>query len=380
MEESSSLGGMFKLSGSNYSIWKPSMLDLLYCKDLYLPLQGDEAKPKDMSDDDWIIMHRKTVGYIRRFIEHSIFHHFANEEKADVLWKKIEAMFERKNALNKAFIIRKIVRLRYVESANMTEHLNAYQGLINQSINMKISLDDEVIALLLLSSLPDSWDTLVVSISNSAPGGALTLQMVKDCLLNEESRRREQDHSSETKAMVAENSDRGRSKNRNSQNTRDKSRGKSKHKKDFKCHYCGGPNHYERDCRKKKRDQTQGNNENAEKNTTAVATDGDVVVVCDDACVSSSCQQTDGKETEDYGGDIQPEQGDPIDDGAGDEETRPAQDEVPPVRRSVRERQPSTRYSPHEYVMLTDGGEPQSFAEAMAHDQKEKCCQPARDH
>ncbi|KAG6432970.1 hypothetical protein SASPL_104566 [Salvia splendens] len=293
MEESSSLGGMFKLSGSNYSIWKPSMLDLLYCKDLYLPLQGDEAKPKDMSDDDWIIMHRKTVGYIRRFIEHSIFHHFANEEKADVLWKKIEAMFERKNALNKASIIRKIVRLRYVESANMTEHLNAYQGLINQSINMKISLDDEVIALLLLSSLPDSWDTLVVSISNSAPGGALTLQMVKDCLLNEESRRREQDHSSETKAMVAENSDRGRSKNRNSQNTRDKSRGKSKHKKDFKCHYCGGLNHYERDCRKKKRDQTRGNNENAEKDTTAVATDGDVVVVCDDACVSSSCQQTD---------------------------------------------------------------------------------------
>ena len=49
MEESSSLGGMFKLSGSNYSIWKPSMLDLLYCKDLYLPLHGDDAKPKDMS-------------------------------------------------------------------------------------------------------------------------------------------------------------------------------------------------------------------------------------------------------------------------------------------------------------------------------------------
>ncbi|KAG6395193.1 hypothetical protein SASPL_145834 [Salvia splendens] len=293
MEESSSLGGMFKLSGSNYSIWKQSMLDLLHCKDLYLPLHGDDAKPKDMSDDDWIIMHRKTVGYIRRFVEHNIFHHFANEEKADVLWKKMEAMFERKNALNKASIIRKIVRLRYVESANMTEHLNAYQGLINQSINMKISLDDEVIALLLLSSLPDSWDTLVVSISNSAPRGALTLQMVKDCLLNEESRRREQDHSSETKAMVAENSDRGRNKNRNSQNTRDKSRGKSKHKKDFKCHYCGGPNHYERDCRKKKRDQMRGNNENAEKDTMAVATDGDVVVVCDDACVSSSCQQTD---------------------------------------------------------------------------------------
>ena len=156
MEDSSSLGGMFKLKGSNYSIWKPSMLDLLYCKDLYLPLEGDSAKPEKMSEEEWKILHRKTVRYIRRFLEHSIFHHFANEEKADVLWKKMEAMFERKNALNKASIIRKIVRLRYKKGANMTEHLNAYQGLINQSINMKIPLDDEVIALLLLSSLPDS--------------------------------------------------------------------------------------------------------------------------------------------------------------------------------------------------------------------------------
>ncbi|KAG6401055.1 hypothetical protein SASPL_137900 [Salvia splendens] len=37
----------------------------------------------------------------------------------------------------------------------------------------------------------------------------------------------------------------------------------------------------------------RGNNENAEKDITAVATDGDVVVVCDDACVSSSCQHSD---------------------------------------------------------------------------------------
>ncbi|KAG8363646.1 hypothetical protein BUALT_Bualt19G0044200 [Buddleja alternifolia] len=148
----------------------------------------------------------------------------------------------------------------------------------------------------LVCSLPDSWDTLVVSVSNSAPNGDLTLQVVKDCLLNEESRRKEQAFSTEQNALVTENSDRrGRNKNRGPQHQRDKSRGKSKFKGDFKCHYCGGPNHYERDCRKKKRDQKNGNNENKkdDKDTTAVATDGDVVIICDDACVSSSCQETD---------------------------------------------------------------------------------------
>lgn len=38
----------------------------------------------------------------------------------------------------------------------------------------------ELQALLLLSSFPDNWDTLVVSFSNSTPQGALTLDLIKD--------------------------------------------------------------------------------------------------------------------------------------------------------------------------------------------------------
>ena len=54
---------------------------------------------------------------------------------------------------------------------------------------MEIVLDDELLALLLLNSLPDSWETLVVSLSNFAPNGKLTFDMIKDSLLNEEIRR-----------------------------------------------------------------------------------------------------------------------------------------------------------------------------------------------
>lgn len=56
---------------------------------------------------------------------------------------------------------------------------------------MKMNLHDELQALLLLSSLPDSWETLVISLSNSAPNGNLTMDMVKDNTLNEEARRKE---------------------------------------------------------------------------------------------------------------------------------------------------------------------------------------------
>ena len=55
---------------------------------------------------------------------------------------------------------------------------------------MKIILDDELQALLLLSSFPNSSETLVVSVNNSAPNMKLTLDMVTDMLQNEESKRK----------------------------------------------------------------------------------------------------------------------------------------------------------------------------------------------
>ena len=36
-----------------------------------------------------------------------------------------------------------------------------------------------------------------------------------------------------------------------------------------------------------------------------------------------------------------------------------------PLQRSTRQRFPSSRYSPKEYVLLTDGGEPECYEEAM---------------
>ena len=75
---------MFKLNASNYSIWKPRMEDMLYCKDLFDPIDGDEAQG-DKEDKDWERMNRKTVGFIRQWIDDSVFHHVAQETKADAL-------------------------------------------------------------------------------------------------------------------------------------------------------------------------------------------------------------------------------------------------------------------------------------------------------
>ena len=144
-----------------------------------------------MSDRDWEKLNRKTIGCIRQCIDVSVFHHVSQETNAEALWEKLRSLYERKIAQNKAFIARKLVNLKLKEGKSIAEHLSKFQDLVNQMVTMKLVIDDKLQALLLLSSLPNSWETLVVSLSNSAPNGVLQLAMLKDSLLNEETKRKD---------------------------------------------------------------------------------------------------------------------------------------------------------------------------------------------
>ena len=140
---------------------------------------------------------------------------------------------------------RKLVNLKLKEGRSVAEHLSEFQDLVNQMVTMKLIIDDELQALLLLSSLPDSWETLVVSLSNYAPNGVLQLAMVKDSLFNEETRRKDMGKNN-AQALVIEN--RGRSNTRNSKG-RGKSRSQLESKGKFKCFYCDKEGHVKRNCK-----------------------------------------------------------------------------------------------------------------------------------
>ena len=83
-----------------------------------------------------------------------------------------------------------LVNLKLKEGRSVAKHLSEFQELVTQMVIMKLIIDDELQALLLLSSLHDHYETLVVSLNNSAPNCVLQLAMVKDRLFNEETRRK----------------------------------------------------------------------------------------------------------------------------------------------------------------------------------------------
>ena len=159
--------------------------------------------------------------------------------------KNLKDLYKRKIAQNKVFAIRKLVNLKYRDGRSVAKHLSDFQNLVNQLSTMKIMLDDELQALLLLTSLPDSWETLVVLLSNSTSNEKLSLVQLKDNVFNEETRRKDL-RIDNSQTLVVEN--KGRSKSRR-RSRKSKDRSQSQFRRKFNCHNCGEEEHIKRNCK-----------------------------------------------------------------------------------------------------------------------------------
>ena len=58
-------GPMIKLTTMNYLFWKSMMEDLQNYKDLYDPIEGENAKPSDKLEADRKNLKKKALGTIR---------------------------------------------------------------------------------------------------------------------------------------------------------------------------------------------------------------------------------------------------------------------------------------------------------------------------
>ncbi|GFS43592.1 hypothetical protein Acr_00g0085960 [Actinidia rufa] len=174
------LGAMIMLSATNYALWKSRMEDILFCKDLHDPLENKGEKPIEKKDEEWTKMNRKIIGLIRQCIGHEVFHHVAQETSAYGLWTKLEKMYQAKTSRNKALLMRRLVNLK-LQRGTVAEYTSEFQNLVNQLASIDLHFDDEMQALLLLSSLPESWETLVVFSQQFRAGWEVDYEYSQGC-------------------------------------------------------------------------------------------------------------------------------------------------------------------------------------------------------
>ncbi|CAH9071013.1 unnamed protein product [Cuscuta europaea] len=154
-------------------------------------------------------------------------------------------------------------------------------------------------ALFLLSSLPDSWETLVVSISNSALDGVLSLDVIQESMFHEQIIRKVMGVDN-THVLVVEI--RGRSKKRGPKyHNNSRSGSKSSDGKNLTtCNHCKKPDHIKKYCfhlkgeqRKKNGSQKEGDDKNI-ATTSSKSDDDDVTLIS----ATSECHHVDSSYSE----------------------------------------------------------------------------------
>jgi hypothetical protein len=176
-----------KFNGQNYQLWKMQMEDYLYQKDLFLPLSRVAKKPTAMKDEEWEILDRKALGTIRLSLAASVAFNISKENTTKGLMDALAKLYEKPSASNKVFLMKRLFNMKMSEGGSVADHLNEFNTVTNQLSSVKVDFDDEVRALLILCSLPESWNGLVMAVSNSVSGSnTLKFDDVVGVILSEE--------------------------------------------------------------------------------------------------------------------------------------------------------------------------------------------------
>jgi hypothetical protein len=116
----------------------------------------------------------------------SVAHNVVKEKTTAGLMAALSSMYEKPSANNKVHLMKKMFNLKMVEGASVAQHFNEFNTITNQLSSVEIDFDDEIRALIVLASLPNSWEAVRMAVSNSAGKSKLSYEDVRDLVLGEE--------------------------------------------------------------------------------------------------------------------------------------------------------------------------------------------------
>ncbi|MFS7935838.1 putative RNA-directed DNA polymerase [Helianthus anomalus] len=182
-------------------------------------------------------------------------------------------MYEKSSASNRVFLMRELFNMRMNEGSSVADHIKDVNSILSSLAIVGMKLDDDTQAVVLLSSLPDSWSGFVTTVTETTGTGNLKFDRVRDTVLGEDVRRRNTSGGS-TSGMFSVSRRRGN-------NRRSGSRGKSLFKvgKNLRCWNCGEKGYVKNKCPDPKK-------EDGNQHVNSVVSDEsncDVLVCCEES-------------------------------------------------------------------------------------------------
>ncbi|MFS8024056.1 putative RNA-directed DNA polymerase [Helianthus anomalus] len=257
-----------KFNGIDFAWWRMQIEALLGECDLDVVLEEKPAGMDKAAEAIWNSKDKKARGKITLALTRRVAFNIMKETTARDMLEALSNMYEKPSAGNRVFLMRELSNMRMNEGSSVADHINEVNSILSRLATVGMKLDDDTQAVVLLSSLPDSWSGFVTTVTETAGTGNLKFDRARDSVLGEDVRRRNISGGS-TSGMFSVS--RGRGNNRSNG-----SRGKSLSKvgKNVRCWNCGEKGHVKNGCPDpKKEDGKQHVN-----SVMSDESDGDVLV------------------------------------------------------------------------------------------------------
>ncbi|GJR91241.1 retrovirus-related pol polyprotein from transposon TNT 1-94 [Tanacetum coccineum] len=176
-----------KFNGNNFSLWKLKMKAILR-KDKCLAAISE--RPAEVTDDSkWDEMDENAIANLHLALADGVLSSIEEKKSAKEIWDHLARLYEARSLHNKKFLKRKLYALRMTESTSVTEHVNNLNTLFSQLTSLSCKIDSQERAKILLQSLPDSYDHVIINLTSNVLSDYLVFDDVDAAILEEENRR-----------------------------------------------------------------------------------------------------------------------------------------------------------------------------------------------
>ena len=115
---------------------------------------------------DFETKNEKAMASIILSLHPSQLNHVKNCETDFVAWKILHDIHQLSGPARKVMLFRKSLQFSLAEGGIIGEHMNVLSSLVDQLAEFKITVNEAMIVILLLSSLPKSYEGFVVAMES----------------------------------------------------------------------------------------------------------------------------------------------------------------------------------------------------------------------
>nr|GEY41272.1 retrovirus-related Pol polyprotein from transposon TNT 1-94 [Tanacetum cinerariifolium] len=148
-----------KFNGSgDFGLWRIKMHALLIQHGCKPALEG---LPADMEAQTKAERNKKAHSAVVLCLGDKVLRDVTKETTAAGVWSKLETLYMTKSLANKLYLKKKLYTFYMPAGRKISKHIDEFNKIVLDLANIEVKFEDKDLALLLLTSLPASYESFV---------------------------------------------------------------------------------------------------------------------------------------------------------------------------------------------------------------------------